>query len=400
MSSLAKIITTRPLLLSGAAALAVLVGGIAIHQFPNASAQTATAAIGTPAVPVNVETVNAGDVRVWSEFSGRLNAVDFAEIRPEVSGRITEVRFKDGQTVQAGEILYVIDPRPFEAALAKAEANLASAQTNAGFAQTEFDRAATLVKSQAIAQRLYDQSANAKRVADAAVQAAQAELLQAKVDIDRAYVKAPITGRISRPEITLGNLVQAGPNAPVLTSIVSNDGIYADFDVDEQTYIQSIRAEADTELKERRIPVVMTVQGDTGNSYKGAIYSFDNRISTASGTIRARARFDNKDAKLVPGMFVTVKIGSAMKSQAILVPERAIANDQNKKFIYVVGNDNKAAYREVALGQEVAGKRIVLSGLHSGERVIVDGLQHIAPETTVQATEEPESTAAVPATSQ
>ena len=378
---------SKSTLLLSAAAIIMVTGGIAVHQFSNASAQSAVV-VETPAVPVSVETVNAGDVRVWSEFSGRLNAVDFAEIRPEVSGRITEVRFKDGQTVRAGEILFVIDPRPFEAALAKAEANLASARTNAGFAQTEFDRAATLVKSQAIAQRIYDERANAKRVADAAVQGAEAELLQAKVDIDHAYVKAPITGRISRPEITLGNLVQAGANAPLLTSVVSNDGIYADFEVDEQTYMQSIRAEADTQAKERRIPVEMTVQGDATNAYKGTIYSFDNRINTASGTIRARARFDNKDARLVPGMFVSVKIGSGMKNQALLIPDRAIGNDQNKKFIYVVGNNNKAAYREVALGAQVAGKRIILSGLHSGERVIVDGMQHIAPDVTVQATEE------------
>jgi multidrug efflux system membrane fusion protein len=379
----------RAVLMGTAAIFAIWGGAFAFLEFSHATEQPAPVT-EVPAVPVNVETVKPGDVRVWSEFSGRLNAVDYAEIRPEVSGRITDVRFQDGQTVKAGEVLFVIDPRPFEAALAKAEANLASAHTNAGFAQTEFDRAATLIKSQAIAQRLYDQQANAKRVADAAVQAAEAELLQAKVDIDHAYVKAPIGGRISRPEITLGNLVEAGPNAPLLTSVVSNDGIYADFEVDEQTYVQSVRAQADTEAKERRIPVQMTVQGDNERVYKGTIYSFDNRINTASGTIRARARFDNKDGSLVPGMFVAVKIGSEMKSVALVVPERAIGNDQNKKFIFVVGNDNKVAYREVALGQQVEGKRIILSGLHAGERVVVDGLQHIAPDATVQAIEKPD----------
>lgn len=389
MSRNTSTIKKRVILVSGAALVAVWGGVFAFQEFSVASAQPA-APVATPTVPVGVETVNAGDVRVWSQFSGRLNAVDYAEIKPEVSGRITDVRFKDGQPVKAGEILFVIDPRPFEAALAKAEANLASATTNAGFAQTEFDRAATLVKSQAIAQRIYDERANAKRVADATVDGAEAELLQAKVDIDHAYVKAPIGGRISRPEITLGNLVQSGPNAPLLTSIVSNDGIYADFEVDEQTYVQSIRAEADTEAKERRLPVTVTVQGDSERTYKGTIYSFDNRINPASGTIRARARIENKDGSLVPGMFVSVKIGSGMRSQALLIPERAIGNDQNKKFIYVVGGDNKVAYREVALGQKVGGERIVLSGLHVGERVIVDGLQHVAPDVMVHATEETE----------
>jgi membrane fusion protein, multidrug efflux system len=393
--SISTTIKKRAILLSGIAAAAIWAGAFLIQEFSHAQAQ-ASAPAQVQATPVTVETVRAGDVRVWSEFSGRLNAVDYAEIRPEVSGRITEVKFKDGKTVKAGEVLFIIDPRPFEAALAKAEANLASARTNAGFAETEFNRAATLIKSQAIAQRLYDQSANAKRVADAAVQAAQAEVLQAKVDIDHAYVKAPIAGRISRPEITLGNLVQSGQNAPVLTSIVSNDGIYADFDVDEQTYVQNIHAEADTEAKERNIPVELMVQGDTERGYKGTIYSFDNRINTASGTIRARAKFDNKDSSLVPGMFVSVRIGSGMQSQALLVPDRAIGNDQSKKFIFVVGDNNKVAYREVALGQEVDGKRIVLSGLHPGERVIVDGLQHIAPDMTVAPTEQTDIASSAP----
>ena len=387
MSKFAKILKSRAILFS---AVAVLTSGagLALYQFSNASAQTASPVVENPAVPVSVHTVNAGDVRIWSEFSGRLNAVDYAEIRPEVSGRITAVRFKDGQTVKAGDVMFVLDPRPYEAALAKAEANLASARTNTEFAQTELDRAANLIKSQAIAQRFYDERANAKRVADAAVQSAEAELMQAKVDIDHAYVKAPISGRVSRAEITLGNVVQAGPNAPVLASIVSNNGIYADFEVDEQTYMQSFRADSDTQAKEQRVPVELTVQGDSGRVYEGTIYSFDNRINTASGTIRARARFDNKDASLVPGMFISVKLGSSMKGRALLVPDRAIGNDQNKKFIYVVGNDNKVVYRQVSLGPQVNGQRIVLSGLHSGERVIVDGLQHIAPDVTVQAKED------------
>jgi multidrug efflux system membrane fusion protein len=387
MSYYSNIKRRRAILFGAVAAIALVGGGAALRHFSDASAQP-KAAVETPAVPVSVLTVAAGNVRVWSEFSGRLNAVDYAEIRPEVSGRVAQVRFRDGQTVRAGDILFVIDPRPYEAALAKAQANLASARTNAEFTQTELDRAANLVKEQAIAQRLYDERANAKRVADAAVQAAEAELKQAEIDIDHAYVKAPITGRLSRAEVTLGNLVSAGANAQVLTSIVSSDGIYADFEVDEQTFMKSIRADADTADKEHKIPVELTVQGDAAHVYKGTIYSFDNRINTASGTIRARARFDNKDSSLVPGMFVSVRLGSSPKSQVLLIPERAIGNDQNKKFIYVVGPGDKVAYREVNLGQQVGGGRIVLSGLQAGERVVVDGLQHIAPDVKVQAKEE------------
>ncbi len=388
MQTFIRILKTRSLLIGGAAVIALSGASFAVHEFSPANAQPA-ATLEQPAIPVSVRTINPQNLRVWSEFSGRLNAVDFAEIRPEVSGRIIEVRFRDGQTVRAGDVLYVIDPRPFEAALAKAEANLASARTNAEYAQTELDRAATLIKSQAIAQRIYDERANSKRVADAVVLAAEAEIKQARVDTDHAYVKAPITGRLSRPEITLGNLVQSGPNAPVLTSIVSNEGIYADFDVDEQTYLQTVRSDADTQDKEHKIPVQLTVQGDTGGAYKGTIYSFDNRINTTTGTIRARAKFDNKDGKLVPGMFVSVKLGSGGKSDVLAIPGRAIGNDQNKKFVYVVGGDNKVVYREVALGREVGAQRIVLTGIKPGDRVIVDGLQHVQPDARVDPKEDP-----------
>ena len=190
---MASVSTNRVVLFTGAAAIAISAGFLGFHEFSGASAQPKASAVQIPVVPVSVETIIPTETRVWSEFSGRLNAVDYAEIRPELSGRITEVRFRDGQIVRAGEILYVIDPRPFEAALAKADANLASARTNADYAQTELDRATTLIKSSAIAQRQYDERANAKRVADAAVQAAEAELMQAKIDIDLSRAAQDIT---------------------------------------------------------------------------------------------------------------------------------------------------------------------------------------------------------------
>jgi multidrug efflux system membrane fusion protein len=336
---------------------------------------------------VGVVTVKPQNVRIWSEFSGRMRAVDFAELRPEVSGRITGVRFKEGQIVKAGEVLFVIDPRPYEASVAKASANLVTARTNAGFARTELERAANMVQTQAIAQRLYDERANADRVARAAILVAEAELKQARIDLDHAYVKAPIGGRVSRAEITLGNRVQAGAGAPLLTSIVSNEGIYADFEVDEQTYLGSIRAHADTPAKERQVRVELTVQGDEAHPYRGTIQSFDNRIDPASGTIRARARFDNKNGALVPGMFVSVRLASSGESAVLLVPERAIGTDQSKRFVYVVGDDNRVVYREVSLGQQARGERIVLTGVRPGDRVIVDGVQHVRPDATVRVQE-------------
>src|SRR5262245_38701457 len=401
---MSKIATLRKrAALFGGAAIIVLAGsGLAFHHYTNASAQPAQAPMVMPAVPVSVKTVSPDDVMIWSEFSGRMSAVDFAEIRPQVSGRITQVRFTDGQAVKAGQVLFVIDPRPFEAALAKAQANLVTARTNAEYANTEFERAANLVKSQAIAQRFYDERANAKRVADAAILAAEADLKQAELNLDYAHVKAPISGRLSRVEITIGNLVEAGPNAPVLTSIVSNDGIYADFDVDEQTYVNSVRSNANTEAEERKIPVELTAQGDSTRIYRGTIHSFDNRIATVSGTIRARAKFPNKDGRLVPGMFVSVRLASSAPSTALLVPDRAIGSDQSKRFVFVVGNDSKPVYREISLGRQIDNQRIVLSGLSAGERVIVDGLQHIQlqPNATVAPTEAPASAAATASSGQ
>jgi multidrug efflux system membrane fusion protein len=341
----------------------------------------------SPAIPVTVHTLAEEKVLVWSEFSGRLHAVDSAEVRPEVGGRITEVLFEDGQSVKAGDILFVIDPRPYEAAVARAEANLASAVTSAGFAKVEFERAANIIASQAIPQRLYDERANTNRVANAAVKSAEAALKQAALDLEHAHVKAPISGRASRAEITLGNLVQPGPGAPLLTTIVSNHSIYADFEVDEQTYIETIRDYANGRDGERRIPVQLSLHGDKRRVYEGNIYTFDNRIDAASGTIRARAKFDNSDGALVPGMFVSVRLANGREHTELLIPDRAVGFDQSKKFVYVVGDGNKVAYREVELGKQVQSQRVALKGVRPGDRVIVDGVQRVRPDLVVEATE-------------
>ncbi|HEY2034591.1 MAG TPA: efflux RND transporter periplasmic adaptor subunit [Rhizomicrobium sp.] len=364
-------------------AVVVLLGGLGLAVW-HASASTPPTDAAQAPVPVTVAAVAPQHVRLWSEFSGRMTAVDSADVRPEVNGRITEIRFKDGQQVQAGDVLFVIDPRPYEAAVAKAKADLATANTNATFARTDLARAKALVGMQAIARTYYDQRVNAAGVAEAAIQSAQAQLAQAKLDLDHAYVKAPIAGRVGRAELTVGNLVQTGPTAPLLTSVVSGDGIYADFDVDEQTYLDTVRAYATTKAQEQKIPVELTVQGDRDHVYKGAIESFDNKIATGTGTIRARAGFANTDGALVPGMFVSVKLASAADSKVILVPEDAVGNDQSKRFVFVVGKDHKADFREVALGREVAGERVVTSGLHPGDKIILDGLMKVQPGAAVE----------------
>lgn len=336
---------------------------------------------------VEVKTLEPENVRVWTEFSGRLKEVDWAEIRPEVNGRIVEVRFEDGARVKVGDVLFVIDPRPYEAAVAKAEAEVATAKANAEFARLEFERGVNMIKTQAIAQRIYDERYNTYQVDLAAIKSAEAQLKQARVDLEHAYVKSPISGRASRVELTLGNVVQSGPNAPLMTRILSVDPVYADFDVDDQTYLQYIRRIAYIPSLDKEIPVKLILPGDTEPSFTGTIYSFDNRIDTATGTIRARAKFDNPDGILVPGMYVKVELSEGLEREALLVPQQAIGIDQNKKVVYVVGKDNKVEYRGVELGKAVGSERIVLKGLEAGDRVIVTGLQHVKPGDVVKVKE-------------
>ena len=363
---------------------AAVAGLIVWHFLGNAKAPAHPAPV-PPAI--TVQTLTPKKTRIWNNFSGRLKAVDSADIRPEVSGRITEVRFQDGQMVKAGDILFVIEPSLYEAAVAQAEATIASDKANLQFAALDQSRNDLLLKTRVIAQRDYDQTNTKKDAATAALLGAQAELKKALVDLDHAYVKAPISGRVSRAELTVGNLVLGGSGAsappPLLASIVSNDGIYADFEVDEQTYLETIRDTAKGSSQEKTIPVELSVQGGTGRVYKGFIETFDNRIDVNSGTIRARAKFDNKDQTLVPGMFVSVRLASSYEQNLLLVSDRAIGFDQSKEFVFIVTSDNTVRYREVDLGTELGGQRVVLKGLDAGDRVIVDGVQRVHPGDTV-----------------
>lgn len=386
MSLLSKRFARYTLVIGGIVAAAAGSGVYVTQPWISSGEAAASAAPAAPA-EVGVETVHSRTIRAWSEFSGRLHPVQSVDVRPEVGGRITDVRIEDGQAVEAGEVLFVIDPTPYEAAVARAEAALNSAKADLAFATTDFERAATLLQRRIVARRFYDERQNALQVAKAARRTAEAELRQARIDLDHAYVKAPISGRVGRVEITLGNLVQPGPGAPLLTTIVSNAEVYADFEVDEQTYLRSIRSHAAGNAAERMIPVELSLR-DRQATYRGHIHAFDNRIDVGSGTIRARAKFENADGRLLPGMFVTVRLADAVPQQALIVPERAIGTDQGKKFVYVVDASDQVAYREVRLGRQVpdAG-RIVLSGVEPGDRVVVDGLQHVRPGAQVATTE-------------
>lgn len=357
------------------------IAGVGYH-FYNKKAVANTSEAGgmqmPQAMPVTVEKIALQPIQIWSDYSARLEPVNFAEIRPQVSGTIKEIKFEDGQDVEKGDVLFVIDPRPFRAAVNQAQAEVNATKNQYELAKKEFERAQELIKSDAISKRILDERQSAMDVAKANISSARARLDTAKIDLDFAFVKAPISGRTSRAEILEGNLVEAGPNAPILTSIVSIDNVYADFEVDEQTYLTYIRRAARDKSTETNVPVKLSLDGEA-NEYEGKIYSFDNRIDSNSGTIRARALLNNEDGALLPGMFASIKMGSPSTQEGILITEKAISTDQNRKFVYIVNDENAVEYRPVVIGKSINGQRVIESGLNEGERVIVEGIIRIRP---------------------
>ena len=363
--------------------LAAVLSGIAGFYYVTSANAAAPAAI-PPAPAVDVVVVQPQDIRSWANFSGRLSPVESAAIKPLVSGTIQQVLFKDGQQVKKGQPLFVIDPRPHQASMQRAQAQLATAQSRAKLAHDELKRAQQLITAKLVSQSIYESALSADQVAQAAVQEGEAALSQAKLNLEYAHISAPINGRISRAELTVGNVVEAGPNAPQLAQIVANDKLYAEFNVDEGTYIQFVRNNKDAE----KMPVELTLSSESSKSspnvvYKGYITSFDNRLDTTSGTIRARAVFDNSDGALTAGMFANVRLGSAEKVSALLVPDRAIGTNQSKKFVLVVDEKNVANYQEITLGDHYEGQRVILSGLTAGSKIIVNGLSHVRPNSVV-----------------
>lgn len=336
-----------------------------------------------PPMPVPAVTMAETSVQIWKEFPARLEAVDSVELRPQVSGTINAIKFEDGQAVKKGDVLFVIDPRPYEAEVSQARADLQASKNQYDLAVKELKRAEELISTGAIPKRTYDERLSTELVTKSAIASAEARLKRAQLSLEYAHVRAPITGRVSRAEITQGNLVEAGPNAPILTTIVSSEGIYADFEVDEQTYLRYLRGAANNREEEQKIPVKLSLQSAPDIVYEGNIHSFDNRIDTRSGTIRARAHFANEDGSLLPGMFVTVRLGSPQTLTALVVPERAIGTDQDRKYVYVVGPENKVTYREISPGESVNGSRVVSKGLQVGDIVITDGIMKVQPEMVV-----------------
>lgn len=377
-----KTILTKKRLMIGTAAILIIIGFTAFQTTTGGTASAQGAGAEMPAMPVPVITAQEKPVQIWKSFSGRLMAVDYAEIRPQVSGIIQKVHFTDGQMVKKGDVLFTIDPKPYEAAVSRARAVFSGAKDDEVYAKKEFARAEELLKSGAISKQGFDERTNQLKTNKAAIDSAWANLKAAQVDLDRATIRAPIDGRISRAEITEGNLVKA-ESAPLLTTVVSDKEIYGDFEVDEQTYVSFVRKKSGQDVaSEQGIPVKMTMMNDA-KEYQGVIKSFDNVINPSSGTIRARAVFSNDDNALLPGMFANIMIGSSTEDMNITVPEKAVLTDQSRKFVYVI-TDGAATYREVKLGSTVNGERVVISGLKAGDKVIIDNLMKIRPGAKVQ----------------
>jgi multidrug efflux system membrane fusion protein len=347
----------------------------------------ATANSAPPAPPVSVAVVTETDITAWDEFSGRLEAVERVELRSRVAGAVQAVHFREGALVARGDLLITIDPAPYAAEMERAEAQVAAAQARRAQAQSEFARAQRLWDDRAIAQRELEERGNAEREAGANLRAAQAQLQSARLNLGYTQVRAPVSGRIGKLEVTQGNLVAAGPGAPVLTTLVSVSPIYASFEADEQVILRALKdlpGGASARALIERIPVEMGTTAMSDTPYRGRLQLIDNQVDARSGTIRLRAAFDNQDGALLPGQFARVRMGQPRARRAVLVSERAVGTDQAKKYVLVVGADNKTEYREVTLGAPAAGLRVVQSGLKAGERIVVNGLQHVRPGVMVQ----------------
>jgi multidrug efflux system membrane fusion protein len=365
----------------------IVIGGSVIFFMRKApAAATATAAAVTDAVPVSVAVVQEMPVTEWDEYSGRVQAIDRVEIRPRVAGEIVAVHFEEGQLVKQGDPLFTIDPLPFQAELARTEAVQAGAQAQLALAQTDLDRSRRLIENHSIAQSELDQSNANLLEATASLKAADAAVQTAQLNLGYTEITAPVSGRVSRAEITVGNLVGAGVTAPVLTTVVSVSPVYVEFDIDEQTFIRYAANGAAGNTGMDHIPVSIGLASEEGYPHEGKLKSIDNQLDTTSGTIRARAIFDNAKGELTPGMFARVRTGGSATETAILIDDRAVGTDQDKKYVLVVGSDNRATYREVKLGPIVNGLRVIRSGLQKDERIVVNGLQRVRPNDIVAPT--------------
>ncbi|MDB5606821.1 MAG: efflux transporter periplasmic adaptor subunit [Bradyrhizobium sp.] len=360
-------------------------GGAAFVEWPDGSAKAETSAAPV-LVQASVAVVAAKETAPTDEFSGRLEAIERVEIRSRVAGAIQEIHFREGGLVKQNDLLVLIDPALYAADVARAEGQVAAAKARLVLTKSDFERGQQLTGSSTISQRDMDGRVNAYREADANLKAAEAALQTAQLNLSYTEVRAPVSGRVGKVEYTVGNLIAAGPGAPVLTTLVSINPIYASFNADEQVVARALKTLADesTPSEIGRIPVQMETAASEGMPYRGHMQFIDNQVDARSGTVRVRAIFDNADGRLMPGQFARLQMGQPKAEKTLLISERAIGTDQNKKYVMVVDAKDKAEYREVALGVSVDGMRVVLGGLKEGERIVVKGLQRVRPGVTVK----------------
>ncbi len=346
-----------------------------------------------PPAAVTVADVKEQEINEWDEFTGRIEAVDAVAIRPRVSGFIERVAFAEGKEVRKGDLLFVIDPRPYAAELARAAAELEGARTRAALAGKEVERAERLVAVQAISREEFDTRASVEAESQASIAAAEAAVATARLNMDWTRVHSPIAGRVSRAEVTEGNLVQAGPpDATLLTTVVSLDPVYVYFEGDEQTYLRYgdlARAGARPSSRDTRNPIQLGLANEQGFPHTGYVDFVDNQLNPETGTIRARAVFSNKDRVFTPGLFARLKLVGSARYRAVLVLDRAVGTDQDKKFVLVLKPDSTVEYRSVQVGRLVDGMRIVTAGLKGGDRIVINGLQRVRPGMKVAPTVAP-----------
>jgi RND family efflux transporter MFP subunit len=346
-----------------------------------------SAAQAPPPPQVSVAAVVEKRVKDWDEFTGRFQAVETVEIRPRVSGYIDKIAFKEGSLVKQGDLLFVIDPRPYQADYDRAAADLKRFKTALELARIESTRVQRLRESGAVSQEELDERTSTVAQAEANVAGAQAALESAALNMGFTRVTSPVTGRVSRAEVTRGNLVTGGNNGgTLLSSVVSMDPIYLYFDSDEQAYLRYMemaRSGERTSPREATSPVHIGLANEEGFPHSGTMDFVDNQHNPQTGTIRARAVFANKDGLFTPGLFARVQLVGSDDYNAILIDDRAVNTDQSQKYVFLLGADNKVEYRKIKLGRVIDGLRIVREGLKPGDVIVVNGAQRVHPGLTV-----------------
>jgi len=348
----------------------------AIMLFAGLGRSEAKAPAPAPAATeVTVAEVIHKPLHEWQEFSGRLQAVDTVEVKPRVSGYINSVAFADGARVKQGDLLFQIDPRPFQDEVDRLNAERSRAVSDLDLARANHARAERLIAANAISREEYERLAAAETSAQGEVGSVSASLSAARLNLEFTQVRAPIEGHVSRAIITAGNLVTS---ASLLTTVVSDDPVYAYFDADEQTFLRYSKL-TETKADDGASGVFMGLVDEDGYPHQGKLDFVDNQVDPGTGTIRARAVFSNPDGRYTPGLFARIRLVGGADNDTVLIEDRAIGTDLGKKFVLALKADNSIEYRLVDLGPEIDGLRVVKQGLAPGDIIVVNGLQHVKP---------------------